>query len=209
MSGVKRILAVLGIAAASASMLPLAANASPQGVKADVDGDGRADPVSLRQVSEDTMLLRVGLRDQFVDATIQGNARGQELSVVDVNGDGLDEVMVPESVGANTITYTVWGYDNGLRMVRTDNADPWRLATGGGATAVSTYGCAPDNSERLLTTVSAYEDSNGDNFVFKGNRETYSVVDGVARVVDEVPIEDAQRDDPRLNEDPASCAPLP
>lgn len=176
---------------------------------ADVDGDGRGDPVTLQQVSEETMLLRAGLRDEFVDATVAGDARGQRPVPADIDGDGADELLVPESVGANTITYAAWTYtpEAGLHAVRTTDGEPLRLHEGGGATAVSTYGCAPANTGRLLVSVNAHE--SGPEAAYQGDRVTYSVRGGVAAVVDETPIADAERDDPALRADPATCAPLP
>lgn len=178
-------------------------------ITADVDGDGRNDPITLRQVSAETMLLRAGLDEEFVDTTVAGNARGQRPVPSDVNGDGADEVLVPEAVGANTITYTAWAYtpEAGLHPVRTADGAPLRLHEGGGATAVSTYGCAPANADRQLVSVNAYE--SGPEAAYQGDRVTYSVRASVATVVDEVTIADAQRDDPALQADPATCAPLP
>ncbi|GAA2815874.1 hypothetical protein [Saccharopolyspora taberi] len=197
---------ITGIAALSLAVLPCAtANAEAAG--ADFDGDGRTDPVSLQQVSEDSMLLRVGLAEEFVDAEVPGNAQGQPVLPTDVNGDGSDEVMVPEAVGANTITYTVWGYsaERGLHPVRTADGQPLRLFEGGGARAVSSYSCGPADATRALVSVNAYA---ADDELYRGERVTYTVRDGLATVVEQVAVEGAQRDDPRLQADPATCAPL-
>jgi hypothetical protein len=196
-------------AAAAALLLPGAATALAQqrGPTADVDGDGRQDRVTLQQVSDDAMLLRVGLRDQFVDAEVPGNAGGQPPVPVDVNGDGFDEVLVPEAVGANTITYVVWAYsaEAGLFGVPLLDGTPWRIAEGGGAAAVSTYGCGPGRPGRVLDSVNAYlADSGG----YQGSRTTYQFAYGVANEVYRMPISGADRDDPVLQADPATCAPL-
>ncbi|GAB3287413.1 FG-GAP repeat domain-containing protein [Parasphingorhabdus pacifica] len=181
---------------------------SEEKITADLDGDGRENPIVLRQTSPGEMLLRAGLPGEFVDATISGESRGQPPVPIDVNGDGSDEIMVPESVGANTIISSVWRYsaEAGLHAVRTADGEQWRLAEGGSATTVSTYGCAPAATGRNLVSVNAYESA--PDFSYRGNRVTYSVRDGVAHVVEEITIEDAGRDDPRLRGDPATCAPL-
>ncbi|MCI2422405.1 hypothetical protein MOQ72_33755 [Saccharopolyspora sp. K220] len=195
-------------AATAAVLLSGAAPAAAQPTPtADVDGDGRQDPVALQQVSEDTMLLRVGLAEEFVDTVVPGNAAGQPPVPVDVNGDGFDEVLVPESVGANTIIYTVWAYSReaGLFGVPLRDGAPWRIAEGGGASAVSTYGCGPGKPGRVLDSVNAYQDDTGR---FQGSRVTYQYAYGVANAVYTIPIKDADRDDPVLRADPATCAPL-
>ncbi|WP_249124331.1 hypothetical protein [Saccharopolyspora erythraea] len=200
---------VTGVAAASMAVLSQApAHAQEPGVKADIDGDGRADPVSLRQVSDDQMLLRAGLSEEFTDAVVQGNARGLPLIPVDVDGDGTDEVMVPESVGANTVIYTTWRYtpEAGLHPVRTADGKPLGLAEGGGARALSTYGCTPAPDARLLVAVNAF--ATPDDSAFEGERVTYSVRDGIATLVTSAPVQGAGRDDPQLQADPATCAPL-
>ncbi|MGP4020681.1 hypothetical protein [Saccharopolyspora sp. 5N708] len=198
------------VGAASVAVLlsgTAAASAAQPATTADVDGDGRPDPVELQQISADRMLLRVGLADEFVDAVVPGNAASQPPVAVDVNGDGFDEVLVPESVGANTITYTVWAYSGeaGLFGVPLRDGAPWRIAEGGGATAVSTYGCGPGLPGRVLDSVNAYQDDTGG---YQGSRITYQFAYGVANTVYTTPIRDAARDDPMLRADPATCAPL-
>lgn len=205
MSRTRKILAAAGIAAIALPLLPMTATASEPTVQADVDGDGRPDTVSLRQVSDSTMLLRVGLRDQFVDTEVTGNARGQSPRAVDLNGDGVDEVMVPESVGANTITYTTWHYDQGLNRVNTTAGEPWRVAEGGGASAVSRYECVSGEAGREVSIVSATQRPSGD---YEGERVRYSVHDGVAHWVHEAPVRAADREDPALQADPTTCAPM-
>lgn len=208
-------IALTGLAAAAMAALPWStpASAAPDqaresATRADVDGDGQLDAVSPRQISEERMLLRVGLRGEFVDATAAGNARNQPVLPVDVDGDRSDELMVPEAVGANTITYTAWGYsaEAGLHPVRTADGEPMRLFEGGGIAAVSTYGCSPANAERELVVVGA-QLTGGNSY--RGQRVTYAVRDGVATPVDRVDVEAADRADPRLRADPATCAPLP
>ena len=196
------------LAAVSMAVLPFAtASAQEPAVTADVDGDGRPDPVSLQQVDEQTMLLRVGLTQEFVDTRVEGSAMGQPLRPTDVNGDGFDEVLVPESVGANTITYSVWGYSPqaGLHPVRTPGGQVLRLFEGGGARAVSGYGCGPAESTRTLVSVNAYAT---DNELYEGYRDTFSVRAGIATPSERIVIEGAQRTDPRLQVDPGTCAPL-
>lgn len=178
--------------------------------KADVDGDGRSDPVQLKPVSDKSMLLRVGLADQSVDIKVEGNANGQSVRPVDVNGDEQDEVMVPVSVGANTVTYTVWGFgDDGLYQINTEEGKPWEIAEGGGATAVNSFGCDPANSQRELITVNAVEKTKGTELVYEGERMRFKVTDGTARVLKNEQVQAKENDDPKLKVDKSSCDPLP
>lgn len=199
-----------GFAALTATALALVtaapAWAERSDVRADLDGDGRVDPVSLVQVSDSAMLLRAGMAGEFVDVEVPGNAGGLEPEPVNVNGDGVDEVLVPESVGANTTTRTAWAYsaEQGLHPLREVDGELWRLPEGGGAAAVSTFGCDTGRTGRAVEVVSAARDEQG---TFDGRWLTYRVVAGSAHLVRDVAVRDADREDVASGADPAECVP--
>jgi hypothetical protein len=184
--------------------------------EADVDGDGVANRVTLQEVSPGTQLLRVGMREEFLDARVSVD---DALPVivpfpVDVNGDGRDELVLGLSLGANTTTFEVWSVDDGLlHAVTTDDGAPWRLHEGGGASAIAGYGCAsprPGASGRQLHVVQAHLDdaASGDGTPrYDGAVVAFDVAGGVARPTGAVPLQDVTRDDPRTQADPATCTP--
>ena len=202
--------AVLG----AALLLPGDALAAPppDGTRtmADLDGDGTADPVSLQQVTPESMLLRAGLADQFVDVTVPGNARGLAPRAVDVDADGRDEVLVPESVGANTITYTLWDHEAGagLRHATDPTGSPWKVSEGGGVSAISDYGCIADHDDQQVVVIDALlDDGSSDPNTYSGTRTALTVENGTATPTSTVPIDRVSREDPLLHVDPATCAP--
>ncbi|OZM84306.1 hypothetical protein CFP66_03030 [Pseudonocardia sp. MH-G8] len=181
---------------------------------ADVDGDGAANPVTLQQVAPGTQLLRVGLADEFVDAQVSGDETLPLIVpfVVDVNGDGRDELILARSLGANTTTFEVWSLDDGrLHAVTTEDGAPWWLYEGGGVSAIGAYGCVPGTPGRQLRDVQARLDdaASGDGTTrYDGAVVTYAVAGGVAHPAATEPLQDVTRDDPRVQVDPATCAPL-
>ncbi|MBE9376001.1 VCBS repeat-containing protein [Saccharopolyspora sp. HNM0983] len=200
---------MVGLTAAALALATAAPAAAQQpAVHADLDGDGRPDAVSLVQVSESTMLLRAGMAEEVLDVEVPGNARGTPPVPVDVNGDGRAEVLVPESVGANTITRTAWAHspEHGLVPLRGADDELWRLPEGGGAGAVSTYGCTGRGAGAVLDAVSAARNEQG---TFDGGLRTYRVAAGAVHLLREVPIRGADREDEVFGRDPAECAPAP
>lgn len=180
----------------------------PAYVEADLDGDGALDPVTLHQVTPESMLLRVGLAEEPEEVTVPGNARDLAPRVVDLDSDGRDELLVPESVGANTIIFTPWGYapGAGLRPTVDESGAPWRVAEGGGVSAISGYGCVADHDGRQAVLVDARLDDDAEDR-YSGSRTVYTIEDGVATPTASTPVEAAPREDPLLQVDPATCAP--
>jgi hypothetical protein len=124
---------------------------------------------------------------------------------VDLDSDGWDEIIVTESVGANTLSFTVWGLFGGLRpVVGPDLTTPLRLWEGGGLAAVSRYRCEPTSSGRQLVTVRA-EPVDVNYSVYEGERLTYAVHNGVATETSSTPITAAPRDDPEFRYDAETC----
>jgi hypothetical protein len=201
------LLAAPGVAAAQGASDVVSADA-------DVDGDGAANRVTLQQVAPGTQLLRVGLADEFVDARVSGHEAVPLIVpfVVDVNGDGRDELVLATSLGANTTTFEVWSLDDGrLHAVTTEDGAPWRLYEGGGVSAIGAYGCVPGTPGRQLRDVQARLDdaASGDGTTrYDGAVVTYAVAGGVAHPAATESLQGVTRDDPRVQVDPATCTPL-
>ncbi|GAA0898606.1 hypothetical protein [Pseudonocardia zijingensis] len=211
-----RALAAAGLAAAALVTVPGTALAQyrPAAVtaEADVDGDGAQEHVTLEQLAPGTQLLRVHLPSGYVEDRILGD-EGLPLIVpfvVDVNGDGRDELVIATSLGANTNTLQLWSFDDDrLHAVTTEDGATWQLFEGGGVSAMGMYGCVPGTPARQLRDVQATLDeaaSTDGTTRYDGTAVTYTVTDGMAHRAVVEPLEDVTRDDPRVQVDPATCA---
>jgi hypothetical protein len=212
-----RALAATAVVAAALLLVPGVAAAREQAAlvdtTADVDGDGRAEPVTLRQLSPGTQLLRIDLPSGYVEDQVHG-LDGVELplvvpTVVDVNGDGRDELLLTLALGVNTTTSEVWGFDNDrLHALTTEDGAPWRLYRGGGESAIGEYGCVPGTPGRQLRTVQAVVDNDASRdgtSRYDGDAVTYTVDGGVAHPAATDHLENVTREDPRAQVDPATC----
>lgn len=190
------------------------ANAATDGftVDADLDGDGRTDRATIEPVVGDPgrQLLTVTIRGDRVATRVTAliplaSPFGvRPPRVVDLDADGRDEIVVVESVGANTDGSTAWGLFGGLRPVTSTDGTPLRLWEGGGISALSRYGCEPaDGARRLVTVAATLVDR--DNLVYAGDRVTYTVTGGVAVETTRQPVTGA-RDDAAFQTDPGACA---
>lgn len=183
-------------------------------VRADLDGDGVADPVTLQQISAGTHLLRVGLAEEFLDATVGGDDTVPLPLTAprpsDLDGDGRAELVLTVAVGANTTTYEVWRYDEprGLRAVTGADGSPWHLFEGGGASVISGYACAPAAPRRPYSVEARWDESlpAQEPIRYDGTVTTYDLVGGVARPAATQAVQDVTRDDPRIQADPATCS---
>jgi hypothetical protein len=215
----RAIRALSGAALAAAALLAVPGTAAAQegagqvSADADVDGNGVADRVTLQERSPGTQLLRVELPGGPLEAEVRGDEGLPVIVpfVVDVNGDGRDEMVLGISLGANTTTFEVWSVDDGrLHALTTEDGAAWRLYEGGGATAIAAYGCAPGTPGRQMRVVQARLDdaASGDGTPrFDGAVVTHVVTGGVAHPAATEPLQDVTRDDPRLRADPATCVP--
>ncbi|MEU3269672.1 VCBS repeat-containing protein [Saccharomonospora sp. NPDC006951] len=208
------------LAAASFTALPPAQGqgGETRTTQADVDGDGQLDDVVLKEASANNQTLTFRLASGgSAEVTFEGDTSMplQPPRPVDVNGDGQDEVVVAEMVGANTLTLNVWSYDvarTKVFPVTTPNGGRLQLFEGGGIAAVTGYGCArlnPGSSGRDLIGVKALiDDPASDAATYTGTRTTYHVTpDGKARTVNRLNVTSVPRDDPALTTDPQACTP--
>jgi hypothetical protein len=210
------VLVTAAVVATSAAATPAEPHLPEQVlVTADLDGDGVPEPVTLRQLSPGTQLLRVALPEEILDATVGGDDTAPlPLSPPrpsDLDGDGRAELVLSVAVGANTTTYEAWRYDDdrGLHAVTDAGGAPWRLYEGGGVAAISGYGCAPGTPRRPYSVDVRWDESRPEQepIRYVGEVVTYSLADGVARPLATEPLRGVVRDDPRVAVDPATCAP--
>ncbi|MCG8919725.1 VCBS repeat-containing protein [Actinokineospora sp. PR83] len=196
------------LAGVTALAQPASAGTAREAAQADLNGDGRADRVVVEAVAGAPEV-------QSLVATVNGvrltarppmdNYGGvQPLRVVDLDGDGRDEVLVVQSVGANTTSSGVWGLYGGLRPMLTADRAPLLLWEGGGISAISRYGCEQTATGRQLVTVGA-QLTDWDNGVYEGERVTYAVTGRVATETSRTPVTGGSQD-PLLQADPQTCA---
>lgn len=203
----KALVPVLAIAAIAFGVTGQASAAPGRSVSADLDGDGRQDTVSVHQVTANRQLLVAAVGGTRLSAYVPlDSAVGvRPPRVVDVDADGRDEVVVTESVGANTLKFTAWGLFGGrLAPITLPHGDALALWEGGGVSATSAYGCVEQAGGRVLVLTGGYALDAGFTR-YRGERTTFTVADGVATWQGTLSFE-AGRDDPRFQADPAACA---
>ncbi len=204
--------AVFGLAGQAGTVAPQAARAEvdivgQQTASADLNGDGRLDRVVLRPVDGNPnvqeLVAKVGGKRLTATVPMNNYSGLQPMRVVDVDADGRDEVVVAQSVGANTDSFGVWGLHGGaLSPIRLAGGAQLILWEGGGISAVLGYGCT-DHDGRQLVQVRAV--GIGDYTVYEGESIVYTVDGGVATEVARVPVS-GPRDAPGFQVDPAACA---
>ncbi|MET1074989.1 MAG: VCBS repeat-containing protein [Umezawaea sp.] len=204
-----RSTAALLLALAASATFAVPASAAVQATaQADLDGDGVLDTVTAEPIAgtQDEQLLTATIRGLRLTARVPlaSHVGIQPLRVVDLNGDGTDEVVVTESVGANTLGFSAWGFYGGLRPVTEPGGSVLRLWEGGGLSAIDAYGCLPAGDARALVTVEATL-TDWPNGVYTGTRITSSLAVGVATERARTAV-GGPRDAPGFQVDPADCA---
>lgn len=171
--------ALVAFAAVLASAAPAAAATKEHAVQADLNGDGTPDRVVVKAVennpNEQVLVATVG-RTSYVarEELSSPDYSVQPLRVVDLNADGREEVLLTESVGANTLTLSVWGLFNGWRPIKMPDQSRLRIYEGGAEYSFSRFGCDTIAGQRKLVTVNAWTED-WDNRIYSGERTTYSV----------------------------------
>lgn len=177
-------------------------------VYADLNGDGLKDYVTVESVpgnqNEQILSARVGAQRLTARLPLDSPVGVQPMGVVDLDGDGRKEVVVTESLGANTSAMGVWGlYGGRLGAVRTGDGAPLLLWDGGGASAINRYGCTADHDGRQLVTVGA-QAVDIDFTVFEGEFVVYEIEQGIATETARVPVT-GPRDAPGFQADATLC----
>lgn len=176
---------------------------------ADLNGDG---------VDELVTVHNAGTHDQQVVVTIDGKEIRADVPadapnivrpprVVDLNGDGQEELAVREMFSSDTHVFGVWHYADGkLRSLGTPDGHQLRLYEGGDDTTRYGYGCVTSDGERQLVTMSATEDDAG---TWSGRLDYYTVSDGIATPTGgEITFTALPFVGPSLTPDGDTCAPL-
>jgi hypothetical protein len=162
---------------------PAAAATTEYAVRADLNGDGTLDRVVVRPTTdnpEQQFLVATVGRTNFVARVPMDVPFGvQPLRVSDIDADGRDEITVTETVGANTLWFSVWVLDRGLQQVRLADGTPLRLYEGGGRSSIVGYGCEFVDGRQELFTVRA-ELVDEEIGLYAGERVNHTVVHGVA-----------------------------
>ena len=180
---------------------------------ADLDDDGTDDRITVQADPGGGWQLRVDLAGGTVTAKLPTDEPAvleADRRVSDVDGDRVPEVVVPVSIGANTVSSAVYLYDPRLGLVPVSGPDggPFFLYEGGGVSAVNGYECADDHDGRSLGLVGVtLREPAGGEPRYSGSYNAYSVSDGIVTPVQSTPIDDAAAGDPVLQTDPTSCAP--
>ncbi|MGB3440737.1 MAG: hypothetical protein WBA97_18475 [Actinophytocola sp.] len=199
-----------------ASVLALAAtgfgvtapSAATRTVYADLNGDGLRDYVTVRTVpgkpDEQLLSARVGARQLTATVPLASPSGVLPMRITDLDTNGRDEVVVTESLGANTLSFGVWGlYDGDLAPVTLVDGTPLRLWEGGGISAISRYGCGIDHDGRSLTQTGGVAVDVGFT-IYEGERVTYVVDGSLATETWRSPVR-GPRDDPAFQVNPADC----
>ncbi|MEO6083094.1 MAG: VCBS repeat-containing protein [Umezawaea sp.] len=177
-------------------------------VQADLDGDGTLEKVVSQPIAgnpdEQLLITRVHGTRFTARAPLSSNVGIWKLVAVDVNGDGRDEVIVTESIGANTLRMSAWGLFGGLRPVIKTDGSVLNLWEGGGISALSNYTCEPVGDSRRLVTVGGVL-TDWEHGVYTGERVSYTVHEGLATESGRVQVV-GPRNTADFQADPAACA---
>lgn len=205
--------AVLAMATTVGAVAPAAATPREgRPVAADVDGDGKPDAVTAREIAPGTQQLsvRVGEHDVAVAFPSQGSRPLPRPRAVDIDGDGRAELLVAHASDAHTVTFTVWKYDpaRGLVLMRGENGTPFEVTEGASLWAVNGYSCAPNppHAKEFVLVAVSLTSRPGETTAYSGTRTNY-FVDG-----DRIRSNYQQliRNEPRIHSllitNPSSCA---
>jgi hypothetical protein len=189
----KRIAPVLalfaGLFALGAPVTAAAAPAAGQAVvlQADMDGDGRPDRVSLAPATDaaNQQILAVTLgRLSYVTRLPLFSPSGEVYrpEVVNLDNHGAQELLIAESIGANTVEYTVWSMaDGGLSPVRMVNdTRPFRLSVSESRSVFARYHCVdyyPSERRELVSITAELDEGSG---ICSGTVTVYDIFGGVA-----------------------------
>jgi hypothetical protein len=204
------IAAVLGLAAVTPALA--APSADPVTTVADLDGDGELETVTAELTSDTDQVISATVHGTFTSIHIGADnyAGVQAPRVADLNGDGRAELLVAQSVGANTTFFTALHFDGrNLSQVVDENDKPLAVAEGGGVAAHLGYQCKPlEGGGRTFETVAAEADDISapvEQITYSGTRTVYTLRDGALTAQRTLPITRRPVSDPILSADAATC----
>jgi hypothetical protein len=200
------VAATVGLGTGTAS-----ASAKDVRVAADLNGDGVDEQVTVRAAGTADQQIVTTVDGQRHTVSVPADTLGAAITprVTDIDGNGAEELVLTEYVGANTDTFGVWAYmDGALYSFGTDNGDAVRLYEGGGVSARSGYTCEEVGGVRQLVVLSArIDDDSWDDPTYTGSWTYYRVEDGTASPSGtEVAFTSVGADSPLLAPDSAACA---
>lgn len=199
------------LAAATVGAGTAAATAGDVRVAADLNGDGVDEQVTVRAAGTEKQRIVTTVDGQRLTVSAPADTLGAVIAprVTDIDGNGAEELVLTEYVGANTDTFGVWAYmDGALYSFGTDNGEAVRLYEGGGISARSGYTCEEVGGVRQLVVLSAQiDDDSWDDPAYTGRWTYYRVEDGTATPSGtEVAFTSVGADSPLLAPDSAACA---
>jgi hypothetical protein len=185
-----------------------AATTTEQAVQADLNGDGRLDRVVAKPVAgsqnEQLLVATVNGVSYVAREPMDPDWGVQPLRVVDVNADGRYEILLPETVGMRTDSFSVWGLNNGWRPVVFSDQTRLLLWEGGEfGDTISGYGCEFVGRRQVVTVFAELTDPTTGRY--DGERSTYNVQNGIAEQTSRLPVR-GTRDYVASTADPQACA---
>jgi len=212
-TGLVRTVAIAGLAAAlGLTAAAPAMAADPITTVADLNGDGEIETVNAQLTGDSDQLISATVNGTYTSIHLPADSQfGIEAPrVTGLNGDGRAELIVTQSVGANTTFFSVLHYD-GRNLSQVVGADdkPFSVAEGGGLAAHLGYQCTSLEGGRAFATVAAETDDISrpvEQLTYSGTRTVYTLRDGALSVHDTIPFSGRPSTDPVLSADSASCA---
>ncbi len=211
------IAAALGLAAIVPALAhplgnPLAAAPAndPVTTVADLDGDGEIETVTAQLTRATDQVISATVNGAFTSIHLPADSSVplQAPRVTDLNGDGRAELIVTQSVGANTTFFTALHYDGrNLGQVVDNDSKPLSVAEGGGVAAHLGYQCTPLNGGGRTFEIVASEadDVSAEPLTYSGTRTTYTLRDGALTTQNTQTIGKRPVTDPILGTDAATC----
>lgn len=157
------------------------------GADGDVDGDGKADQISVAPVPAAAGVWTVTLR-----LSALGARRGQVhadteqprvAGVVDADSDGFGEVFLTVDQGASTAFWGVLRVVGGVVREVTSDGQPLHLAVGGSVTHGDGFVCREDVKTSRGRELVVYSGDSFDGTTWEGTITSYAWEGGSVRVV--------------------------
>jgi len=159
---------------------------------ADIDNDGRPDPIGLlyneslplsagsastKSLSARARLSKGGFLNQRLQASMVGNT-AKLIGTTDVNGDGRQDLFVTTSAGAHGATVGIYEYlDGKLQPLRSDFGGS--LSVDSSISSIAGFSCTTQNGVAQLISILAGQTT--DSQRYEVEQVVYKFQDGVMR----------------------------